>query len=270
MFNQIELPPLMNVKETICFIVREMIKVTQSHKVALTVGYMAILCEENKVMDYAMPEIIPRLANWSFVIDIEAIEGKLYLLTVNEVNNEKINLIKKYCQQLILNAQSFEITKECSIVDELTGLPNKRAMYKRIADEIAKGDRYGNRFGLIFLDLDNFKYVNDNYGHLFGDNYLREFAAVLRDSLRKVDMVSRFGGDEFVILISNVDPDLGDSVLSRLIKELSRIKLKGITVSASVGMAFYPDDGLLYDDLMKMADRRMYKCKERKKERKAI
>lgn len=149
--------------------------------------------------------------------------------------------------------------------DELTGLPNRTLMRELTQAAMARADRDGTLVAIMFLDLDRFKHVNDSLGHQVGDQLLKHMAQVLKDALRKVDVVGRLGGDEFLMVF----PDLtntadADGVADKIIDLMSRsVDLQGheLHASASIGIAIYPRDATTLDALMRHADTAMYQAK---------
>jgi diguanylate cyclase (GGDEF)-like protein len=155
--------------------------------------------------------------------------------------------------------------------DPLTGLPNRAAMLTLLNQELATAQRDGASVGVLFLDLDRFKRANDTLGHAAGDALLREASRRIQDNLRVGDAVARPAGDEFTILLGNLESarDAG-AVARQLIKGLSRpFEVEGHTiyVGASVGIAIYPQDGKDGPDLLRKADSAMYRAKEQGRNR---
>lgn len=150
--------------------------------------------------------------------------------------------------------------------DGLTGLPNRNLLMDRLAQARARADRQHTRFGLLFLDLDDFKQINDTHGHQAGDLLLKLVADRLRMSVRSDDTVSRIGGDEFVVVAENLSRDeFLDSLLGKIKENLSRdfrIDNREIDLSISIGAVLYPRDGTRPETLMKLADTRMYEDKQ--------
>ena len=150
--------------------------------------------------------------------------------------------------------------------DALTGLPNRLLLQDRFAQAIAFAERSGSKIALLFLDLDNFKTINDSLGHAIGDGLIKEVAARMSDCVRDTDTVSRQGGDEFLIMLPNLhDADATTPILSKLMSRLPetcRVEGQDLSTSVSVGIALYPDDGKDFDTLMKKADTAMYRAKD--------
>lgn len=153
-----------------------------------------------------------------------------------------------------------------STKDPLTNLYNRLSLTEKINWFISQERRTKEGFAIIFLDLDNFKNINDSYGHEFGDMVLKESALVLKDSVRASDIVARFGGDEFVIILPNIsDVTRIDEVLTKLQKNLSKPITNeefSFSITSSMGITLYPKDGESANTLLKNADIAMYKAKE--------
>ncbi len=151
--------------------------------------------------------------------------------------------------------------------DALTGLPNRVLLDDRLTQAVAHADRDGRSFALMVCDLDRFKLVNDSLGHGAGDELLQEVARRLTGLVRSVDTVARFGGDEFVLLITSIqDPEDAKRLAAQAIEALqSPVRIAGIDVhtSPSIGIAFYPADGRTIEALTAHADAAMYCAKQR-------
>ena len=150
--------------------------------------------------------------------------------------------------------------------DALTGLPNRVLLNDRIGVAIAFANRHEKKSAILFLDLDGFKHVNDLLGHPIGDKLLQSIAALLLDCVRSCDTVSRQGGDEFVVLLSEVERAEDAAIIAgRMLKAVRgahAIEGHDLHVSTSVGVSIYPDDGLDAPSLLKNADTAMYQAKE--------
>jgi diguanylate cyclase (GGDEF)-like protein/PAS domain S-box-containing protein len=150
--------------------------------------------------------------------------------------------------------------------DALTGLPNRTLLRDRVEQAIARARRIGGHVGLMFVDLDQFKLVNDSWGHLAGDALLLEVARRLHDTVREGDTVARLGGDEFVLLL----PDLtrpGDATVvaakvAQMLAKPMAIEGREMRTSASIGIGLFPGDGADLDSLLQCADAAMYRAKE--------
>ncbi|MDH5638946.1 MAG: EAL domain-containing protein, partial [Nitrospinota bacterium] len=150
--------------------------------------------------------------------------------------------------------------------DALTGLPNRLLLLDRLKQAMARAQRDGGTLALIFLDLDNFKHVNDSLGHITGDMMLKGTAVRLVGCLREGDTVSRFGGDEFCALVEDIESEFEVAeICHRILEELSTPYLfenTELVCTASLGIAYFPSDGKSSEDLLKKADMAMYHAKD--------
>jgi diguanylate cyclase (GGDEF)-like protein len=153
--------------------------------------------------------------------------------------------------------------------DELTGLANRSLFALQLAHALARAERYGRRLAVLFVDLDRFKNINDTLGHDTGDEVLRVIGRRLLDSVRAADLVARLGGDEFVILIEELDaPERMAELARKLLRTIEQpiaVADHEFLLSASIGIATYPADGLDTQTLLKRADIAMYRAKEQGK-----
>ncbi|WP_315981352.1 EAL domain-containing protein [Aliamphritea spongicola] len=151
--------------------------------------------------------------------------------------------------------------------DSLTKLANRNLFEDRFSQAIARARRDGSQVALLFLDLDRFKHINDTLGHSVGDELLREASGRILNVLRESDTASRFGGDEFAVVLPDVrDPLVIEHIVGRILDELSmpyRLDGNDAFVSASIGVTIFPDDGDSTGTLLRKADSAMYKAKER-------
>ena len=151
-------------------------------------------------------------------------------------------------------------------LDYLTGLPNRTLLHDRIGQAIARSARHKSKFGLLFLGLDGFKYVNKSLGHPMGDKLLKSIAERLTGSARASDTVSRQGGDEFVVLLSELNgPEDAAALARRMLKAVAgthSVDQHDLHVTMSIGVSIYPDDGEDAETLIKNADTAMFQAKE--------
>ena len=159
--------------------------------------------------------------------------------------------------------------QELAFTDELTGLFNRRHFESLIHSEIARHRRSHQQMALLYIDLDNFKGINDALGHAAGDQLLKHVASLLKSNLREVDVIGRCGGDEFNVLLTQLDgSESAGRIASKIIEAVSEtfgdLEPK---IGVSVGISFYPDDGVNAETLQTRADRAMYLAKSRGKNR---
>lgn len=154
--------------------------------------------------------------------------------------------------------------------DVLTSLPNRRATLIKFQEEAARGIRHQRPYSIVLFDIDNFKKVNDDYGHAFGDDVLRQVARALEHEKREVDVVGRFGGEEFVVILSEEGPESATRAAVRLherVREVAGPDSTPIPLTLSGGVASAPDDGSTWDELFAAADGRLYEAKRMGRDR---
>lgn len=180
-----------------------------------------------------------------------------------------LNQLWKISRQIELQFAELERSraalKQEASHDSLTGLANRRLFYDRLQQAIRQARRYQSKVGLLFLDLNRFKEINDTHGHHVGDAVLTEVARRLARSVRESDSIARLGGDEFVVLLDKVngrDDCLAAAVnIERALAEDSSFYGLAIDITASIGQALFPDDGDNEDALIRAADAAMYRIK---------
>lgn len=173
------------------------------------------------------------------------------------------------------NAFLFEKVQRLTMVDDLTGLYNSRHLYQALSHELGMGRRYGFPVAVLFLDLDGFKAVNDTNGHLTGSNTLRVVGDILRHEVRTVDILARYGGDEFTVILPNTGREGAVIAAERLrhaIETYDYAPRLGVPIrlSASFGVSLFPDHGDQAQDLIQKADMAMYAVKEATKNAVAV
>ncbi|WP_158290496.1 PAS domain S-box protein [Halobacillus salinus] len=160
--------------------------------------------------------------------------------------------------------------KRIAFYDYLTGLPNRRLFEDRLNQAILDADRRQKQFALLYLDGDGFKRINDEYGHDMGDDFLKLVGDRMKDCLRDSDSIGRIGGDEFAILLRDVDSEQKTrEIAQRILNKLRRpYDLNGLHIqsSFSIGVSFYPDNAKSLDDLFRTADRALYSGKRKGKD----
>jgi diguanylate cyclase (GGDEF)-like protein len=169
------------------------------------------------------------------------------------------------------NERLHRIVERQALVDGLTGLANRRHGEEVLALEVARAQRFGGSVGFVVADLDGFKDVNDRHGHPTGDIALREFADVLRETVRDVDLVCRWGGEEFVLVLPGTDAEGAEQLAERVRATVRERVLVGpdgsrLVVTASFGVASYPGASSPAD-LLAHADRALYEAKRNGKDR---
>ena len=178
-----------------------------------------------------------------------------------------LQTLADYAAIAIENARAVRRIQELSITDDCTGLYNARHLFTVIADELHRSSRFGYEFTLLFLDLDHFKRVNDEHGHLIGSKLLAEVGVCLRENLRLVDAAFRYGGDEFAILLPQTSSEAGLRVARRIARVFHHRRWLAdeqfrVDLRASIGMATYPSDAPSPQAIVQRADEMMYAVKQ--------
>lgn len=209
-----------------------------------------------------------KLTGMEKVVDLVELK-KLISDEIGKVRESNVSLQHKLtqAQQNVqkLQSQLAKIT-DLATIDELTGLYNRRALYNRLVEEHSRVERYKENFSLIIFDIDDFKQVNDTYGHQVGDAILKNLARFLKGNLRTADFISRFGGEEFVAILPSTEMEKARKVAEKIRHMLGKkvfedkkadVKIK-ITVSTGISQCT-PGDTV--DDLIKRADDALYLAK---------
>ncbi len=159
------------------------------------------------------------------------------------------------------SARQRELLRTQARTDPLTGLLNRRAYYERLAEELARAARTDSPLSVILLDIDRFKPINDTYGHAEGDRVLRAIGEQLQMTVRIDETVSRFGGEEFALIVAGVQPEQALEAAERARAAIASIDVHGNALSASAGIAAWPAHGANADELLEAADQALYKAK---------
>jgi diguanylate cyclase (GGDEF)-like protein len=166
----------------------------------------------------------------------------------------------------LANAVRIAEAERLSQTDDLTKLHNARYLRQFLLNEIRRARRYGSSVAALFLDLDDFKRINDEHGHLVGSHVLMEMAAVILSSIRDTDAVARYGGDEFVIVLPDTGTELAGAVAERIRQKICRYQFTGgrrlhLSLTASFGVAAFPLHASSPQQLIACADTAMYEAK---------
>ncbi len=158
------------------------------------------------------------------------------------------------------NYFSFKEVETYSITDPLTNIANRRKIEEEIEKEIERSKRYSKMFSILFIDIDNFKNYNDKYGHLMGDDMLKRITDIMKENIRNIDVIGRYGGDEFIVLLVEAGYDKAEMISKRLIEKV-REEMKNQKLTLSIGISVYPVNGLSKLRLIHLADSACYDAK---------
>ncbi len=191
------------------------------------------------------------------VLDVESNEYDAF----DEWEIKLLSSIAAQIANAIEKSRLYEETKALSLTDPLTGLPNRRHFDMMIDAELRRSERYNRPFALLLIDLDNFKKYNDRNGHLAGDKVLVEYAKVMKSSIRDIDFICRYGGDEFIAVLPETDELFARAVAERIRKKAEKEGKKS-GISLSIGIALYPLDGDDKTHLVMVSDKACYRAKK--------
>jgi diguanylate cyclase (GGDEF)-like protein/PAS domain S-box-containing protein len=218
----------------------------------------------------AMWDTINSTGKWQGEIFGQRKNGEIYpkWLSISAVfnNNGSVHRYISLFADISEKKQSEVLIWQQANFDPLTGLPNRGMFQDRYYQEIKKSHRTGLPLAVLFIDLDHFKEINDTLGHSMGDILLQEATKRLTGCVRESDTVARFGGDEFIVLLSELDdPSTIARTSQDILKKLAEpfhLRHENIYISASIGIAIYPKDGANIEDLLSNADQAMYQAKD--------
>ncbi len=167
--------------------------------------------------------------------------------------------------------KAYQELEKLANTDPLTGLANRRALFEVCEREFERAQRYYHPFSILMLDLDHFKRINDNFGHSVGDLALRITAQTIFEQLREVDLVGRFGGEEFIIILPETQIEDAIIVAQRICRTISQLSLpvqdKTVTITVSIGVATYTNGDRNIDMIIQRADQALYKAKHKGRNR---
>ena len=177
-----------------------------------------------------------------------------------------VSILADYAAIAIENARLYQRAEELAVTDDVTGIHNSRYFHQILERELNRALRYRRPLSVLFIDLDYFKAVNDTHGHQKGSQVLREVAQVLKTSIRSVDLIARYGGDEFIVVLPDTDAATGAQLGERLRATVAKTEFLapeslGLRLTASFGVAAYPDHAQTKEELIRFADQAMYRAK---------
>ncbi len=193
------------------------------------------------------------------IIGVLDVESEAY----DAFDEWEIKLLSSIAAQIanaIEKARLYEETKMLSLTDPLTELPNRRHFDIMMDSELRRSERYNRPLALLLLDLDNFKKYNDRNGHLAGDKVLAEYAQIMKSSIRDIDLICRYGGDEFAVVLPETDEIFARAVAERIRKKIEKAS-KRLKITLSIGIASYPIDGDDKITLLNVSDKACYLAK---------
>jgi two-component system, cell cycle response regulator len=191
-------------------------------------------------------------------------ENDISMKNKSEALQQELDQLKECCNHLM---EENECLKQLAYVDDLTGLYNFRYLKMRLEEELSRAKRHKRDFALIMIDVDSLKEINDNLGHQAGNEVIVELSKCLKHSLRNIDIVTRFGGDEFIILLPDTSAEHARLVAQRITGNIESLSFfippseNELKVSVSGGIVFLVDHAISGEELIKQADQLMYMAK---------
>ncbi|MDH5572198.1 MAG: diguanylate cyclase, partial [Gammaproteobacteria bacterium] len=217
-----------------------------------------------------MWDTIDNTGQWEGELWNKGKNGSLYaewlnISAIHDANGKLTNYVGIFSDISAVESKHEHIS-HLAYHDHLTGLPNRLLLEERLSQAILNAGRAATKLGIMYIDIDNFKPVNDQFGHHAGDQLLREISERLKACVRQSDTLARIGGDEFMILLSHlVDSESSRLVAEKILKSLSMpfiIENTEINVGCSLGISLYPDNGNDMNALIQRADQAMYVSKQ--------
>ncbi len=182
----------------------------------------------------------------------------------HESELQSLESVADICANSIQNAHYVERVKQLAYLDGLTGIFNRRFFELRIMEEIERARRFGTGMAVIMADIDQFKQLNDDFGHLLGDEVLRQVSSLFHQHLRKIDVVCRYGGEEFAILLTQTNAQQAQAIAEKLCRLVGEWQFPGVprSVTISAGVAAFPAHGRSRDEMIRAADSGLYAAKQ--------
>jgi len=187
-------------------------------------------------------------------------------VSFEDADLERAMIVAGHAAASLDNAVRYSQAKAKAFVDDVTELHNARYLHHQMEHELRRAERYASPLSILFLDLDHFKRVNDQCGHLVGSRALKELGRVLSACVREVDTVARYGGDEFTVILSETPFERGHEVAERIRETVEQARFDGgrsgpLALTVCIGVASYPEHGGDRESLLSSADKAMYRAK---------
>ncbi len=236
---------------------------------AMVTGRPVIVNDVSKVADYVpgfketRAEVCIPLLSFGETVGVLSLESS-YIDAFDPSDLPSLESVADICANAIQNARYFERIRHMAYVDGLTGLFNRRYFETRIEEEIERAKRYSGPMSVIMFDIDHFKRLNDEFGHLLGDDVLRQVSHIFGQNLRKADVACRFGGEEFAIIVTETKGEDAYSVADKLRKAVAQTVFPGVPrpITLTAGVASFPANGNTRDEIVRAADDALYAGKQ--------
>ncbi len=244
---------------------KELVKLISGFIPEIDNNKVAGFLKEAKMKSYILVPLLSKHTHFGSLIVFSSREN---------ISNSELNFLGLFAKQIelaITIADLFQAVKEQAITDGMTGLYNRRYFEEYIKKEAIRAMRQNQKFTVIGLDLDHLKQINDTYGHNYGDIAIKAIAEVLKNNARSIDIAARMGGEEFNLILPAVDIEGGCIAAERIRKAIESIELEKIGhITASLGVATYPDQSDDLEELLELTDQAMYESKRNGRNRVTI
>ena len=185
---------------------------------------------------------------------------------MSEEDNEKFYILSQQFLLGIKRAVLYQDVQELAITDSLTGVFNRRYYLERFKEELERSKKFNYKFCCLMVDIDYFKDYNDRYGHILGDAILRELAKTIQENTRQIDLIGRYGGEEFSIILSETDKDAATLAAGSIRQAVEYKPIRAydeeLKIRVSIGISTFPDDGQDIETLIDRADSALYQAKQ--------
>ena len=244
---------------------KELVKLISGFIPDIDNNKVANFLKEAKMKSYILVPLLSKHTHFGSLIVFSSREN---------ISNSELNFLGLFAKQIelaITIADLFQAVKEQAITDGMTGLYNRRYFEEYIKKEAIRAMRQNQKFTVIGLDLDHLKQINDTYGHNYGDIAIKTIAEVLKSNARSIDIAARMGGEEFNLILPGVDIEGGCIAAERIRKAIEAVELEKIGhITASLGVATYPDQSDDLEELLELTDQAMYESKRNGRNRVTI
>lgn len=244
---------------------KELVKLISGFIPEIDNNKVANFLKEAKMKSYILVPLLSKHTHFGSLIVFSSREN---------ISNSELNFLGLFAKQIelaITIADLFQAVKEQAITDGMTGLYNRRYFEEYIKKEAIRAMRQNQKFTVIGLDLDHLKQINDTYGHNYGDIAIKTIAEVLKNNARSIDIAARMGGEEFNLILPGVDIEGGCIAAERIRKAIESVELEKIGhITASLGVATYPDQSDDLEELLELTDQAMYESKRNGRNRVTI
>jgi diguanylate cyclase (GGDEF)-like protein len=192
--------------------------------------------------------------------------GYLVVDGLRDADKEKFYILSGQFLLGIKRAILYQEVQELAIIDSLTSISNRRYYLERFKEELERSKKFNYKFSCLLIDIDYFKNYNDRYGHIVGDAILRELAKTIQENVRQIDLLGRYGGEEFSIILSETDKDAAGLAAERIRQAIENKRIRAydeeLKITVSIGISTFPFDGKDIKTLLDKADAALYRAKE--------